>query len=116
MKQGLADEHAPVDLKGWQYGQIRKIELAHPLYSMLPWFKKWTGTGPQPRYGDPITVDQMGATLGPSQRLTVDWSDLDNGTENIVYGQSGNPLSPWYSDQWPFWYGRTTFTLPFSEA
>ena len=57
----------------------------------------------------------MGATLGPSQRLTVDWSNLDNSTENIVYGQSGNPLSPWYSDQWPYWYGRTTFTLPFSE-
>jgi penicillin G amidase len=115
MKQGLAAEHAPADLKIWQYGHIRKIELEHPLYSMLPWFKKWTGTGPQPRYGDPTTVDQMGATLGPSQRLTVDWSNLDHSTENIVYGQSGNPLSPWYGDQWPFWYGRTTFTLPFSE-
>jgi penicillin G amidase len=115
MKQGLADEHAPGDLKTWQYGQIRKLELEHPLYGMLPWFKSWTGTGAQPRYGDTITVDQMGATLGPSQRLTVDWSNLDNSTENIVYGQSGNPLSPWYGDQWPHWYGRTTFTLPFSE-
>jgi penicillin G amidase len=115
MKQGLAAEHSPADLKNWQYGQIRKIDLEHPLYGMLPWFKKWTGTGAQPRYGDVTTVDQMGATLGPSQRLTVDWSNLDNSTENIVYGQSGNPLSPWYSDQWPYWYGRTTFTLPFSE-
>ena len=115
MKQGLAAEHAPADLKTWQYGQIRKIELEHPLYGMLPWFKSWTGTGPQPRYGDVTTVDQMGATLGPSQRLTVDWSNLDKSTENIVYGQSGNPLSPWYADQWPYWYGRTTFTLPFTE-
>jgi penicillin G amidase len=115
MKQGLAAEHAPADLKTWQYGQIRKIDLEHPLYGMLPWFKKWTGTGPQPRYGDVTTVDQMGATLGPSQRLTVDWSNLDDSTENIVYGQSGNPLSPWYADQWPYWYGRTTFTLPFTE-
>jgi penicillin amidase len=115
-KQGLADEHAPADLKTWQYGQIRKIELSHPLYSMLPWFKTWTGTGPQPRYGDVTTVDQMGASLGPSQRLTVDWSNLDSSTENIVYGQSGNPLSPWYADQWPYWYGRKTFTLLFSES
>ena len=115
MKQGLAAEHSPADLKTWQYGQIRKIDLEHPLYGMMPWFKKWTGTGPQPRYGDVTTVDQMGATLGPSQRLTVDWSNLDNSTENIVSGQSGNPLSPWYSDQWPYWYGRKTFTLPFTE-
>lgn len=115
MKQGLAAEHAPANLKTWQYGQIRKIDLEHPLYGMLPWFQSWTGTGPQPRYGDVTTVDQMGATLGPSQRLTVDWSNLDNSPENIVYGQSGNPLSPWYSDQWPYWYGRKTFTLPFTE-
>ena len=75
--------------------------------------------GPEPArsrwHGDVTTVDQMGGQLGPSQRLTVDWSNLDNSTENIVYGQSGNPLSPWYRDQWPYWYGRTTFTLPFSE-
>jgi penicillin amidase len=115
MKQGLADEHAPADLKTWQYGQIRKIDLEHPLFGMIPWFKSWTGTGPQPRYGDSTTVDQMGASLGPSQRLTVDWSNLDDSTENIVYGQSGNPLSPWYGDQWPYWYGRATFKLPFTE-
>ncbi|AXC09743.1 Penicillin amidase [Acidisarcina polymorpha] len=115
VKKGLEDEHAPANLSRWQYGEIRKIELAHPIYGMLPWFKKWTGTGVQPRYGDPTTVDQMGASLGPSQRLTVDWSNLDGSTENIVYGQSGDPLSAWYSDQWPYWYGRTTFTLPFSE-
>ncbi len=116
VRQGLAAEHAPTDLTTWKYGDIRKIELAHPLYSRLPWFKSWTGTGVQPRYGDVTTVDQMGATLGPSQRLTVDWSNLDASTENIVYGQSGNPLSLWYSDQWPFWYGRMTFALPFTGA
>jgi penicillin amidase len=115
LKQGLAAEHAPSDLKTWQYGEIRKIDLEHPLYGMLPWFKKWTGTGPQPISGDATTVKQMNGLLGPSQRLTVDWGDLDRSTENIVFGQSGNPLSQWYGDQWPFWYGGTTFTLPFSE-
>ncbi len=115
VRQGLDAEHAPTDLKSWQYGDIHTIELEHPLYGNLPWFKKWTGTGVRPSYGDVTTVDQMGARLGPSQRLTVDWSNLDNSTENIVYGQSGNPLSPWYRDQWPYWYGRTTFTLHFSD-
>ncbi len=115
VRQGLDNENAPLDLSQWHYGDIRKIELEHPVYGGLPWFKSWTGTGPQPKYGDVSTVDQMGTTLGPSQRLTVDWSDLDRSTENIVYGQSGNPLNPWYSDQWPYWYGLKTFTLPFSD-
>jgi len=115
VKEGLATEHTPSDLKTWQYGAMRKIDLEHPLYGMLPWFKKWTGTGPQPFSGDATTVKQMNGLLGPSQRLTVDWGNLDQSTENIVYGQSGNPLSQWYGDQWPLWLGGTTFTLPFSE-
>jgi penicillin amidase len=115
LRQGLAAEHAPPDLRSWQYGAMRKIDLEHPLYGMLPWFKNWTGTGAQPLSGDATTVKQMNGLLGPSQRLTVDWGNLDRSTENIVFGQSGDPLSPWYGDQWPFWYGGTTFALPFSD-
>jgi penicillin amidase len=29
-------------------------------------------------------------------------------------GESGNPLSPYFRDQWNAWYGGTTFALPFS--
>ena len=115
VRQGLTEAHAPADLNTWKYGTLRTIDLEHPLYEMLPWFKSWTGTGPQPLSGDANTVKQMNGLLGPSQRLTVDWSNLDNSTENIVYGQSGNPLSPWYSDQWPFWYRGKTFALLFSD-
>jgi penicillin amidase len=115
LTQGLSAEHAPADLKTWPYGAMRKIDLEHPLFGMLPWFKRWTGTGAQPLSGDATTVKQMNGMLGPSQRLTVDWSNLDRSTENIVFGQSGNPLSPWYGDQWPFWYGGATFALPFSD-
>jgi penicillin amidase len=31
-------------------------------------------------------------------------------------GQSEDPLSPYYRDQWPYWYNGKTFTLPFSDA
>ena len=91
------------------------VELDHPLYRMLPFFKNWTGTGVQPQSGDGATVKQVGRAFGPSQRLTVDWSDIDSSTENIVMGESGNPLSPYYRDQWRYWYGGTTYPLPFTE-
>ena len=38
----------------------------------------------------------MGETFGPSQRFTMDWSNIDGSTENIVLGESGNPYSPYY--------------------
>jgi penicillin amidase len=31
-------------------------------------------------------------------------------------GESGDPLSPYYRDQWTYWYNGTTFALPFTDA
>jgi penicillin G amidase len=115
VRQGLAQSHAPADLSTWRYGQGHVVDLEHPLYGLLPWFKDWTGTGPQPQSGDTTTVKQVGRTFGPSQRFTIDWGSVDGATENIVMGESGDPLSPYYRDQWPYWYGGETFALPFSD-
>ena len=114
VRQGLDHAHAPSDLAKWRYGLAHTVELEHPLYAMLPWFKNWTGTGAQPQSGDGTTVKQVGHTFGPSERFTIDWSDVDAARENIVMGESGDPLSDYYRDQWPYWYGGTTFAWPFS--
>ncbi len=74
------------------------------------------GTGEQPLSGDTTTVKQVGRDFGPSQRFTMDWSNIDGSTENIVLGESGNPLSPYFRDQWNDYYGGTTFALPFTPA
>lgn len=47
--------------------------------------------------------------------MTVDLADLDQSTLDLVTGQAGNFLSPYYMDHWKAWYQGTTFTLPFSE-
>ena len=82
---------------------------------MLPFFK-WTSTGPHQLAGDETTLDHVRGLLGASQRLTVDWSNLDGSTENIVMGESGDPVSAYYLDQWPYWYSGKTFAMPFSEG
>ena len=116
VSRGLEEDHAPADLSKWRYGYAHPVEIAHPLYGLLPWFKEWTGTGVQPQSGDTSTVKQVGRTFGPSQRFTMDWSNPDGATENIVMGQSGDPLSAYYRDQWPYWYNGKTFALPFMDA
>ena len=78
--------------------------------------KGWGGTGAQPLSGGSTTIKQVGRAFGPSQRFTMDWSAPDASTENISLGESGDPASPWYRDQWPAWYGGTTFPLPFSPT
>jgi penicillin amidase len=75
-----------------------------------------TGTGPRPQSGDRTTIRQVDAAFGPSERFTTDFGDLDRTTLNLVLGQSGNPASPWYMDQFNDWLHGQTYPLPFTPA
>jgi penicillin G amidase len=117
--QSLTIAHAPSDLSQWRYGQFHPIEIDHAIYNQSPILQRLIGvpigTGIQPQSGDDVTVKQVGRTFGPSERFTADLADLDHSTLNLVLGESSNPLSPWFMDQWPAWYQGTTFPLPFSN-
>ena len=112
----LKDGDAPSDLGKWTYGSWHVVDIEHPLAAFLPFIGRVAGTGKQPLSGDTITVKQVGETFGPSQRFTMDWSNVDGSTENIVLGESGNVYSPYYRDQWSDYYNGRTFALPFTPA
>lgn len=116
VKRAMTEGKAPADVSRWAYGNWHVVEIEHPLAVFLPLPNKVTGTGLQPLSGDTLTVKQVGRSFGPSQRFTMDWSDVDGSTENIVLGESGNPLSPYYRDQWSDYYAGRDFALPFSAA
>jgi len=107
---------APNDLTKWKYGEQFPIRLNHPLFGDVPVLKKYSGPGVHPQSGSGLTVKAAGPVFGASERMTVDLSDLDASRLNIVAGQSGQIFSPYYMDQWPAWYGGSTFALPFSGA
>jgi len=116
VRRAVKEGDAPADISKWTYGSWHFVEIEHPLSSFLPVISRMAGTGKQPLSGDTITVKQVGETFGPSQRFTMDWSNIDGSTENIVLGESGNPYSPYYRDQWSDYYNGRTFALPFSPA
>jgi penicillin amidase len=114
VRKGMKKGKAPGDVADWSYGSWHVVDIEHPLAGFLPLVGRVAGTGAQPLSGDTTTVKQVGSDFGPSQRFTMDWSNIDGSTENIVLGESGNPLSPYFRDQWNDWYGGTTFSFPFS--
>jgi penicillin amidase len=116
VRKGMENGKAPADVSAWSYGSWHTIDIEHPLARFLPLIGRIAGTGPQPISGDTTTVKQIGSDVAPSQRFTMDWSNVDGSTENIVLGESGNPLSPYFKDQWNDWYNGTTFALPFTPA
>ena len=116
VRKGMKDGNAPSDVARWSYGSWHVVDIEHPLAVFLPLLGRVAGTGEQPLSGDTTTVKQVGRAFGPSQRFTMDWSSIDGSTENIVLGESGNPYSPYFRDQWNDWYGGTTFALPYSST
>jgi penicillin G amidase len=103
------------DLASWKWGAFRPVEIQHPILGRVPLLQRWTGPGVQTQSGSGYTVKAVSRSHGPSQRQTVDLSDLDRTTLNLVTGEAGNFLSPYYMDQWKPWYEGSTFKLPYSE-
>jgi len=116
VRRGMAHGKAPSDVSKWTYRSWHTMDIEHPLSAFLPVVGRIAGTGRQPMSGDVTTVKQISVTLGPSQRFTMDWGNVDGSTENIVLGESSDPYSAYFRDQWSDWYNGTTFALPFSPA
>jgi penicillin amidase len=108
--------HAPRDLNAWSYGNYHPVEIAHPIFGSETVVSRIlgirTGTGIQPIGGDATTVKASGLHFGPSERLTADLANADNTFANITTGESANPASDFYLDQFPFWLHGTTLPLP----
>jgi penicillin amidase len=116
VRKGMKDGKSPGNVADWNYGSWHVVELDHPLARFLPFIGRLADQGPLPLSGDKTTVKQVDRSMGPSQRFSMDWNNVDGSTENIVLGESGNPLSPYFRDQWNDWYNGTTFALPFTPA
>jgi penicillin amidase len=114
VRKGMDKGKAPGDVALWRYGNWHVVDIEHPLAAFLPVIGRIAGTGPQPLSGDTTTVKQVGRDFGPSQRFTMDWSNVDGSTENIALGESGDPYSAYFRDQWGDYYGGSTFALPFT--
>jgi penicillin amidase len=119
-QRGLRDAKAPRDLATWQKGKAFPLDIEHPVFSQSELVRLLvavpTGTGPQAQSGDLTTVKQVGYAFGPSERFTTDLSNPDETTLNLVLGQSGDPISPWFMDQFQDWLHGRTYPMPFSPA
>jgi penicillin amidase len=107
---------APSDLNQWKWGKNYYVDIHHFVLGRLPLIGRFTASGPNPLSGSDITVKAVSRTHGASERLTWNFANFDRSTLNLVTGESGVFLSPYYMDQWKAWYGGSTFAFSFSAA
>jgi len=115
VEEAVDDASATRALSLWKWGRVHRVDIQHPFWSHFPILKKGAGTGSLPLSGDEETIKQVAPHFGPSERLTVDFSELDGTTLDIVNGESGNVFDEHYNDQWDAYYHGRTFALPFSQ-
>jgi len=110
---------APSNLDDWSYGQNHPVEIAHPLFGSHGFVSLLlgvtTGTGRVPTGGNSNTVRSSGLHFGPSERLTADLSSTSATFTNITTGESENPASPHFLDQFGAWFAGTTYNTPLSN-
>jgi penicillin amidase len=110
---------APADLDHWGYGQNHPVEIAHPLFGSSGLVSRLlgvaTGTGRVPNGGNSNTIRASGLHFGPSQRFTADLSSTSATFANITTGESENPASPYFLNQFPSWFAGTTFVTPLAS-
>jgi penicillin amidase len=104
------------DHAAWRWGDTIPLTFHHPLSAGLPFLGRWLDVGPFPQAGTSTTVKQTTPHLGPSMRMVVDFSDLDQSLQNITLGESGQVFSPYYRDQFSAWYEGKSFPMLFSDA
>jgi penicillin amidase len=100
----------------WKWGEAIPLAFHHPLSGGLPILGRLLDVGPFPQAGTGTTVKQTTPYVGPSMRMVVDFSDLDQSVQNITLGESGQFLSPYYRDQFSAWYNGKSFPMLFSDA
>jgi penicillin amidase len=119
VERGLHFLNAPRDLSTLTYGSKHPIDIAHPIFGshspVSTLLGVATGSGFHPNGGDFTTIKAAGLHFGPSERFTADLSDPDNTHANLPTGESGNPASPNFLDQFQPWLQGTTFTLPLNH-
>lgn len=111
------------DMSAWRWGSIHGVRFTGQLGAMPELAELFTA-GEAPIGGDEQTVLQSlfepagsySALIVPSWRQIVDLSDFDRSLGVNTAGQSGNPTSPHFKDQFRLWSAGEYHPMPFTPA
>ena len=99
IKQG----HIDSDLLELTWGQMEMVSIQHPFGRLHAWLGQWLNMPAEPQSGCPYCVRVANGAFSASMRLVVSPGYEDEMILISPTGQSGNPLSAHYNDQFVYW-------------
>ena len=111
----LAEDSRSERVEDWAWRNFDSLDMFHPLghAGLLKTFLSITG---KPQSGTVYSVRAATKTHGPAMRFVANPANWDESILLITSGESGQPGSSHYSDQFSYWYEGKPILAPFSEA
>jgi penicillin amidase len=92
---------------------VNVVHIRHPLSRAIPLLADWLDMPAQPLPGDTHMPRVQGIAMGASQRFAVSPGRESAGYFHMPGGQSGHPMSPFYSAGHSAWAdAKPTSFLP----
>jgi penicillin amidase len=111
----LAADSKSARIEDWQWKNFNALDMLHPI-GREGVLKKMLSISGKPQSGTNYSVRAATPHHGPAMRFVANTADWDQSILLIPAGQSGQPGSSHYSDQFDYWYEGRPIYAPFSDA
>ena len=113
--KSLQERTHQADPDDWTWKKFNYLDVLNPIgrEGMLKEFLSITN---QPQSGTEWSPRAASRHHGPSERFVADLADWDDSIMLITGGESGQPGSEHYRDQFPYWFEGKAIYAPFSDA
>jgi penicillin amidase len=111
----LAEQSGSQRIEDWAWKRFNSLDMVHPI-GRAGLLKRLLSITDKPQSGTVYSIRAATKTHGPAMRFVANPGDWDHSILLIPAGQSGQPGSSHYSDQFSYWYEGKPIFAPFSDA
>jgi penicillin amidase len=111
----MAKDSGSERVEDWQWKKFNSLEMLHPA-GRSGFLKWWLSIADKAQSGTQLSVKAMTKTHGPAMRFVANPANWDESILLIPAGQSGQPGSSHYADQFSYWFEGKPIFAPFTDA
>jgi len=111
----LAERTKSERVEDWKWKRFASLDMLHPL-GRQGLLRRLLSITDRPQSGTSYSPRAASRHDGPSMRFVANLGEWDDSILLVPAGQSGQPGSEHYTDQFPYWYEGRPIVSPFSEA
>jgi penicillin G amidase len=111
----LADDSKSSRIEDWPWKRFNSLDMVHPI-GREGLLKRLLSITDKPQSGTGYSIRAATKHHGPAMRFVANLGNWDESIMLVPAGQSGQPGSGHYSDQFSYWYEGKPIFQPFTDA